>query len=245
VKLLLVSDLHYTLRQLDWVVSVAGDFDLVVVCGDHLDISSIVEPAAQIEVVLEYLSRIAAKTTVVACSGNHDLDARNDLDELYASWLEPAKKAGVFIDGARLEADNVVVTVCPWWDGPRTRDVVDRQLLDDAASVGDRVWIWVYHAPPDRSPTSWTGRRYYGDEALRAWIESYQPQLVLCGHVHQAPFAADGAWADRIGSTWVVNAGRQIGPVPACVIVDTLTGQASWTSLQGVDEMLLDDSVRR
>lgn len=237
MKLLLVSDLHYTLKQLDWVVSVACDFDLVVVAGDHLDISSFVEPAAQIAVVLEYLSRIAAKTTVIACSGNHDLDARNDLDEQYATWLEAASDAGVLVDGTRLDLDDVLVTVCPWWDGPRTRDVVDRQLRDDAGTVGDRTWIWVYHAPPDGSPTSWTGRRHYGDRDLSAWIETHHPQLVLCGHVHQAPFADDGAWVDHIGSTWVVNAGRQIGPVPAHVVVDTQTGHASWTSLEGVDEM--------
>jgi predicted MPP superfamily phosphohydrolase len=76
MRILLVSDLHYTLKQLDWVVAVASDYDLVVVAGDHLDIASIVEPDAQIAVVLEYLSRIAAKTRVVACSGNHDLNAR-------------------------------------------------------------------------------------------------------------------------------------------------------------------------
>ena len=81
MQILLVSDLHYTLKQLDWVASVAGDFDLVVLAGDLLDISSIVEPDAQIAVVLEYLARLAAKTTVVACSGNHDLNARNELGE--------------------------------------------------------------------------------------------------------------------------------------------------------------------
>ena len=31
MRILLVSDLHYTLKQLDWVTSVAGDYDLVVV----------------------------------------------------------------------------------------------------------------------------------------------------------------------------------------------------------------------
>ena len=81
MRILLVSDLHYTLKQLDWVASVAGDYELVVMAGDHLDIASIVEPDAQIAVVLEYLSRIAAKTTLVACSGNHDLNAQNELGE--------------------------------------------------------------------------------------------------------------------------------------------------------------------
>ena len=172
MQILLVSDLHYTLKQLDWVASVAGDFDLVVLAGDLLDISSIVEPDAQIAVILEYLARLTAKTTVVACSGNHDLNARNELGERAANWLDAARASGVFVDGMRIETDDVFVTVCPWWDGPRTKELVDRQLADDAARVGDRLWIWAYHAPPDDSPTSWTGKRHYGDEDLVAWIAS-------------------------------------------------------------------------
>src|SRR4051812_34877401 len=145
MQILLVSDLHYTLKQLDWVTSVAGDFDLVVVAGDSLDIASIVEPDAQIAVVLEYLSRIAAKTNVVACSGNHDLNAENEQGERSALWLEGARSSGVFVDGTSFGTENELVTVCPGWDGPHTRKLVDRQLAADAELVGDRRWIWVYH----------------------------------------------------------------------------------------------------
>ena len=38
-RILLTSDLHYTLPHLDWVVRVAPSYDLVVLAGDHLDIS--------------------------------------------------------------------------------------------------------------------------------------------------------------------------------------------------------------
>ena len=56
MRILLVSDLHYTLPQLDWVVRAAPGFDLVVLAGDSLDISSIVPLEAQSVVVLRYLS---------------------------------------------------------------------------------------------------------------------------------------------------------------------------------------------
>jgi Icc-related predicted phosphoesterase len=239
MQILVVSDLHYTLKQLDWVVTAAPGFDLVVVAGDLLDISSIVEPDAQIAVVVEYLSRIAAKTTVVACSGNHDLNAQNRHGEKSATWLDSARAAGVYVDGSRYETDRELVTVCPWWDGPATRQDIDHQLAEDATLVGDRRWIWVYHAPPDASPTSWTGKRHYGDEELVPWIARHQPDIVLCGHVHQSPFAAGGAWIDRIGSTSVFNAGRQIGPVPTRIELDTDAGLATWVSLAGVEEQVL------
>jgi Icc-related predicted phosphoesterase len=239
MRILLVSDLHYTLPQLDWVVSVAADYDLVVISGDNLDIESAVAADAQIAVVLEYLARVAAKTTVVACSGNHDLDGRNELGERAAVWLDAARAAGVLVDFGSFATDDIFVTICPWWDGPETCKLVDRQLEADAAVVGDRFWIWAYHAPPTESPTSWTGKRHYGDEELTGWIARYQPGLVLCGHVHQAPFANGGSWMDRIGSTAVLNAGRQIGPVPTRIELDTQTGEARWSSLEGVEEAAL------
>ena len=237
MRILVVSDLHYQLKQLDWVLSVAAEYDLVIVAGDLLDISSIVEADAQIAVVLEYLARIAAKTPVIACSGNHDLNDRNEFGERAAPWLTTAERTGLTVDGSSYESDDVLATVCPWWDGPRTRTVVDEQLAADAARVGDRSWIWVYHAPPDASKTSWTGKRFYGDADLGAWIERHRPALVVCGHVHQSPFASAGSWIDRVGPTLVVNAGRQSGPVPTCIELDTRTGRARWSSLAGSEEL--------
>ncbi|MFL5757205.1 MAG: metallophosphoesterase [Chloroflexota bacterium] len=236
IRILSVADLHYQLRQLDWVASVAPDFDLVVLAGDLLDVSSIVAPDAQIAVVHQYLRRLADVTTVVVCSGNHDLDAENAHGERAAGWLGTARDAGVFVDGTSFGTATELVTVCPWWDGPRTRDDVDAQLAADAAILDERRRIWAYHAPPDASPTSWTGTRHYGDEDLGGWIERHSPDLVLCGHVHQSPFETPGGWMDRIGSTVVVNAGRQPGPEPTCIEIDTDAGVASWRSYLGIDE---------
>jgi len=235
VRILGVSDLHYALKQLDWVAGVASDYDVVVIAGDLLDIRSYVEPNAQIAVVLEYLTRFASKTQVVVCSGNHDLNAENDVGERAALWLARARDAGVYVDGTSIVTDEVHVTVCPWWDGPRTREQFDAALAAEAATVGDRLWVWVYHAPPDQSPTSWTGRRYYGDRDLNAWIERYRPALVLTGHVHESPFADDGGWSDVLGTTVVVNGGRESGPVPAHLVVDTERGEVEWRSSAGAE----------
>ena len=232
-----MSDLHYTLRQLDWVVSVAGEYELVIVAGDHLDIGSLVEPDAQIAVVLEYFSRLAAKTSVIACSGNHDLNADNEHRRAVGAMARSGRRrrrrcrrhACAHRRGARDRVPVVGRSAPP-------RDVVDRQLAADATLVGDRQWIWVYHAPPDSSPTSWTGKRHYGDAELVAWIEQHRPSIVLCGHVHESPFASGGAWMDRIGSTLVFNAGRRAGPIPTCIELDINAESARWSSLAGVEE---------
>ena len=56
MRILLVSDLHYALPQLDWVVRVGPDYDLVVLAGDSLSIRSAVPLEAQSVTVLQYLS---------------------------------------------------------------------------------------------------------------------------------------------------------------------------------------------
>lgn len=243
MRLLLVSDLHYSLPQLDWVVANAPRFDLVVVAGDSLDIGSAVPLDAQSVVILRYLSLLQDAGRVAVSSGNHDLTGPDDAGEQAALWLAEARAAGIPTDGDSLEVDDTLLTICPWWDGPIGRAAVDAQLAADAARRPGH-WVWVYHWPPLGSPTCWTGRRHYGDADLVAWIDRHRPDVVLTGHVHEPPFKPDGAWADRIGDTWVFNAGRQIGPVPAHIDLDLALadGSATWVSMLGVEEARLTDA---
>ena len=79
-----------------------------------------------------------------------------------------------------------------------------------------------------------------GDADLGAWIARFQPDAVLTGHVHEPPFKPAGAWADRLGPSWVFNAGRQIGPVPAHIEIDFGAGRATWHSMMGSESLALD-----
>ncbi len=236
MRILLVSDLHYTLPQLDWVVRAAPRYDLVVIAGDSLDISSSVPLDVQTVVVLRYLALIGKATKVIASSGNHDLTGPDAQGEQAALWLHEARAAGVATDGDTVDLGDTRIVVCPWWDGPQGRAALDARLADEATRRPAR-WMWIYHWAPLGSPTCWTGRRPYGDADLAQWIDRHQPDLVLTGHVHQPPFVPTGHWADRRGRTWVFNAGRQIGPVPAHVEIDLGAGSARWRSMMG-DETL-------
>ncbi|HVT41852.1 MAG TPA: metallophosphoesterase [Acidimicrobiales bacterium] len=241
MQILLVSDLHYTLPQLDWVVGVAPDFDLVVLAGDTLSIRSAVPLEVQPIVVVEYLAMLRSSGHVVVSSGNHDLTGPDAHGEQSALWLDEVRNLGVATDGDSLLLEDTLVTVCPWWDGPLGRERVEVQLVTDAARRPDH-WLWVYHWPPVGSTTCWTGRREYGDPDLRAWIEEHQPDVVLTGHVHESPFKPDGSWADRIGRSWVFNAGNQIGRVPAHVVLDLSAGRATWHSILGTEVIDLTSS---
>jgi len=239
MRLLLVADLHYSLPQFDWVLDMAPSFDVVVMAGDHLDIASLVDGRAQSVVVRKYFSRLKALTRLLICSGNHDLDSKSDTGEKVARWLGRSQHEGIPSDGESLVLDDTLFTICPWWDGPIGRASVEAQLAADAARRPAR-WVWVYHWPPLGSPTCWTGQRHYGDADLVRWIDQHRPDMVLSGHVHQPPFKPDGAWADRIGNTWIFNAGHQIGPVPAHIEIDLDAGSATWRSLLGGEELRLE-----
>src|SRR5262245_7484088 len=209
--------------------------------GDHLDVASAVSLDAQSVVVLQYLSLLQAAGRVVVSSGNHDLTGPDARGEQAALWLAEARAAGVPTDGDSLMLGETLITICPWWDGPAGRAAVAAQLAADGARRPAR-WVWVYHWPPLGSPTCWTGRRHYGDADLVQWVEEHRPDMVLSGHVHQPAFRADGAWADRMGDTWIFNAGHQIGPVPAHIEIDLTAGSASWRSMLGEEDLRLDDA---
>jgi Icc-related predicted phosphoesterase len=230
VRLLLVSDVHYRLKQYDWVYRAAEDVDVVVVAGDLLDIRSAVPIPAQAAAIGATIGRIAARTPVLASSGNHDLDQRDEAGEKSARWLSALRAPGLHVDGESPVLDGTLFSICPWWDGPAGRAALDARLRLDAGQAVHQRWAWVYHSPPAGSPLAWDGRRAFGDSDLAEWIERFAPSFVLTGHIHTAPFVADGGWADRIGNTWVFNAGQQPGPVPAHVLLDTDAGVATWTS---------------
>jgi Icc-related predicted phosphoesterase len=234
VRILLVSDLHYSLRQFDWVVESCADVELVVLAGDHLDISSMVPLDAQALVICEYVALLQAQTKVLMSSGNHDLTGPDEHGEQTALWLERVRETGVPTDGDSWTIDDTLFTICPWWDGPVGREAVDRQLAADAARRPGR-WIWVYHWPPTDSPTSWTGTRHYGDADLAGWIHEHRPDMVLSGHVHGPPFRPDGSWFDRVGPTWVFNPGNQRGPVPTSIEIDLAGNTATWWSQLGTE----------
>ena len=135
MRCLVVADLHYSLPQLDWLVSAAPQFDLVIFAGDALDIGSMVDFRAQIVVVKKYLALIAAQTRVILCSGNHDLDERNAEGEKISRWISEVRELGIACDGDSLTIGNTLFTVCPWWDGPLVKQRIVEQLRDAAATV--------------------------------------------------------------------------------------------------------------
>jgi Icc-related predicted phosphoesterase len=230
VRLLAVTDLHYRLPFFDWLVQAAAQADAVSVSGDLLDIVTPVPHEVQALVAGTYLTQLGTACPTFVCSGNHDLDGPGAGGEQTAGWLRQLGAPDVHTDGSSVDLGDVRITVVGWWDGPLSQAQAAEQIAA-AALDRPRRWVWVYHAPPADTRLCFDGRRSFPDEALAGWIREHEPDLVLCGHIHQAPWVEGGGWYDRLGSTFVVNPGKQIGRVPPHVWLDTETGMATWTGL--------------
>jgi hypothetical protein len=134
--------------------------------------------------------------------------------------------------------------VCPWWDGPQVKQRLTEQLRAAAAGRPQR-WIWAHHAPPANSPTSWGGKRFFGDVDLVQWIDQYKPSMVISGHVHQSPFIPDGSWFDRVGDSWVFNTGLQHGRPPTHIVLDLDAGRAFWLAAGEAQWIDLNAALQR
>lgn len=240
MKLLVVSDLHYSLKQFDWLLERAARHDFLVIAGDLLDFAGHADIDTQIVVVEKYLTRLAAILPVAVCSGNHDLDEENAHGERHAEWLQHVHIDNVSVDSQSVTLGNTLITICPWWEGDNARSCVQALLESAAAQRADSQWIWVYHAPPTGAKTSWNGKVYSGDPFVADLIARLKPDIVLGGHIHNSPFYAMGSWHDRMGDTWVFNPGRQMASIPTCISIDFDTMQATWESSEGEETIGLD-----
>jgi Icc-related predicted phosphoesterase len=226
MKLLFVADLHYALKQFDWLTQHARESDALIIGGDLLDLGSALDIEIQIVVVEKYLRRLRELTRVIVSSGNHDGDHRDAAGESRARWLGEVKDECLHVDGDSIDLAGMRITICPWWDGPVSCAEVEQQLSAAVPPPGT-PWLWVYHAPPE-GPLSWTGKQFAGDTTLTRWIARFAPRIVLSGHIHNAPFYSQGAWMDRLGETWAFNPGRQIGDSPAVLRFDLDSQEVCW-----------------
>jgi Icc-related predicted phosphoesterase len=217
-------------------VKAAADVDVVAIVGDLADVANPVPFTVQAVVLEKYLALLGEKAIVLAASGNHDLDGPGVHGEQVAAWLQGARAPSVHVDSSSFDLAGTRFTICPWWDGPLTRQAVSDQLAAASHDRPDR-WVWLYHSPPAGTVLCNDGRREFPDHDLAGWIAEHRPDVVLCGHIHQAPWIEGGSWHARLGDTWVFNAGKQRAPVPPHITWDTETGTAEWYGVFDVESV--------
>jgi Icc-related predicted phosphoesterase len=202
-----VVDVHDRFEAVPEAIADIGTVDLLIVGGD-ITTGGTPDDA---ETAIEGWKPLAPR--LLALAGNMDsaaIDAR--LADL----------------GVSLDARGVVfgdVGVCGVSAAPisplRTPYELDDEELEHriesafAAVAGCRVRIFCPHAPPEGTVCDrLRDGRHVGSVVVRRIVEREQPDLVLCGHIHEA------RGVDEIGRTRIVNPGPVAAGHHAAVAID-------------------------
>ena len=207
MRIAYVVDVHGRPETVAAAAGSLGPLDLLIVGGDITTGGSAEEAAEAIE------SWRSLAPRVLAVAGNMDsADIDRRLDEL-----------GVSLDGHGVIIDDVGlfgVSAAPHsplhtpYELPD--DELGRRAAQGAAELDDaRVRIFCPHAPPFRTACDrLRDGRHVGSPAIRAFVERDQPDLVLCGHIHES------RGLDSLGSAQIVNPGPVAAGHYALVEVD-------------------------
>ena len=190
MRLLAFSDLHRDLDQAARLVEMSADADAVIGAGDFASIHEGLGEA------MAALSGIEAPTIVIP--GNNETDSA--LREAAAAW--PAATVlhgeGAEIDGVPFFGLGAGVPITPWdW----SFDLDERQAAEMLAPCPEGAVLVVHSPPKGHCDLSGTGE-HLGSEAILEAIESKQPTIAVCGHIHES-WGAES----EVGSTKVINLG--------------------------------------
>ncbi len=101
------------------------------------------------------------------------------------------------------------------FDATRREPTIAGALASLAERTPAAETLFVLHSPPrDTHCDVMAGGLHVGSRAIRCFVETHQPPLVLSGHIHESP-RVSGAWQDAVGRTIVVNPG-QFGSPQLC-----------------------------
>lgn len=189
MKILAFSDLHLSASHAADLVAASAGADLVIGAGDFCNMRQGLDRVA--------LMLAGLKAPMVAVPGNGE-----SAGELRAAGLHGTtvlQGEGLEVEGLRLFGLGYGVPETPF--GSWSCDLSEVQA---AAMLGacDHADILISHSPPKGVADVTSGGVSVGSRAVRAAAERLQPQLLLCGHVHDC-------WGVRgqIGKTEVANLG--------------------------------------
>jgi Icc-related predicted phosphoesterase len=189
-----LSDIHAAYDVLDRIAEKEHESDLLLLAGDISTFGTPVEIAA----VMKNL--IAKGKTILAVAGNMDMPPCDDeLLRLGISLNARGVRIGdVGIFGVSAAPISILRT--PY---EITEEEIEQIINAGYTMVNDApVKIFVPHSPPYNTKLDRImAGSHVGSTAIRNFIERYQPDVVICGHIHEA------RGQDTLGKTRMVNCG--------------------------------------
>jgi Icc-related predicted phosphoesterase len=196
-----VADIHGSQFRLNIALDQIGknDPDLVVICGDITQFG----PA---DVATNFLNQISVDT--LAVHGNCDPDTTLEaIDRSKAEniHLKKVNRKGIDFIG--------IGGVLDQFDAQRflTMNAGRKPLRDILTSA----CVLVSHVPPFKTMDRVFIGHHAGSKDLRSIIDTFQPRLVLCGHIHENPGMI------KVGESVVVNCSMGKRTAGALIDIDS------------------------
>jgi hypothetical protein len=211
MRILAITDIHGSYGTMESIIANEPLSDLIVLGGDVTTDGDVFE----MEEALRRAGKFGKK--ILAVCGNMDPLPLDDVLE----------KAGVSINAKGVIIGDVGffgVSAAPF-SFLHTPNEISEEEISRRAEIGwndvvkARWKIFVPHAPPagtkvDRVLLG----KHVGSTAVRKFIEERQPDIAICGHIHEA------RGQDVIGKTKIVNCGTAAKGYYAVVeIAETIT----------------------
>lgn len=189
MKLLAFVDLHGSLKGLRIIQKKAKEADVLVCAGD-LSIFS-----AELDILMAELDKVEKK--IIMVHGNHEFgEEMGALCKIFKNFEFIHKKVYNFKD-----------YVFVGWGGGGF-SLTDKGFEKFTKRIKEKIKgkkvILVTHAPPYGTKTDYTYKEHHGNKSIRKFIDTIQPKLVVCGHLHET-----AGKKDKIGKSIVINPGLE------------------------------------
>jgi Icc-related predicted phosphoesterase len=226
MKILITADLHYRENWFRWLSAQAGDYDLICMAGDLLDMFYSEPRIVQAREVSRWIRELAKVTRVAICSGNHDNAGRQisaDRAPVYEWLVALGKEPKIITDGVTEVVNDLIVTTVPYHCSKEQKAI----WLDRGSTIRRQrgsPWLVLHHAPPMSFPGS------VGEEREAAELfQRYRPAYFIPGHSHQFPYLVGRSWTHVIKGVHLLVPGQLLAaPFPNHIVLDTNSGQAWW-----------------
>ncbi|WP_170361308.1 metallophosphoesterase family protein [Ruegeria arenilitoris] len=192
MRILAFSDLHMARNRAAEVVAASAEADLVIGAGDFCKARQGLDQA------MAMLSGITAPFVMVP--GN--AESARELVEAAPEGDHVLHGTGMTLDGLRLFGLGYGVPVTPFGDWSCDLTEAEATELLDRCDAAD---ILIAHSPPKGYGDVTSLGDAVGSVAVRDAVERLQPQLALCGHIHDS-------WGYRgnLGRTQIANLGPTV-----------------------------------
>lgn len=194
MRIIAFTDIHGTYKKVHEILSGESSFDVIILGGDLTTFGS----PAEAEDAIKLFQTHGKPVLVVA--GNMDPP---NLEDTFDKLKVSVNAKGVLVG----DAGFFGVSASPFSPLHTPYEISEDEITKRAeqgwSDVQAARWkIFVPHAPPSntRLDKIFTGA-HVGSTAVREFIENHQPDIAVCGHIHEA------RGRDAIGKTQIVNCG--------------------------------------